>query len=98
MRAIFANGELLATVLKIIDDTPTLKTVIYDGEPDEAVVAKLRAKDGVKVLSLKELTELGKSKGEIKVVKPKRDDVCCVMYTSVRPLCPHNIPISIAFD
>lgn len=92
VRAIFANGELLATVLKIIDDTPTLKTVIYDGEPDEAVVAKLRAKDGVKVLSLKELTELGKSKGEIKVVKPKRDDVCCVMYTSVSSLICSDLP------
>jgi long-chain acyl-CoA synthetase len=94
VRAIFANGELLPTVLKIIDNTPTLKTVIYDGEPDASVVAKLQEKEGVKVMSLKELIELGKSKGEIKVVKPKRDDVCCVMYTSGSTGTPKGVVLS----
>lgn len=94
VRAIFANGDLLPMVLKIIDDCPSLQIVIYDGEPSEELLSQLRAKDGVKVLSLKELEALGKSKGEIKVVPPKRSDVCCVMYTSVSLLSFHSPPSS----
>ncbi|KAL7413055.1 long-chain-fatty-acid-CoA-ligase [Mrakia frigida] len=94
VRAIFANGDLLPMVVKIIDDCPSLKIVIYDGEPSEDILAELRAKDGVKVLSLKELEALGKSKGAIKAVPPKRSDVCCVMYTSGSTGTPKGVTLS----
>lgn len=72
-------------VVKIIDDCPTLKVVIYDGEPSAESLDQIKAKEGVRVMSLKELEDLGRSKGKVKVVAPKRNDVCCVMYTSVSP-------------
>lgn len=80
VEAIFTNGDLLSTLLKILPSCPSLKHVIYNGEAKPEVLEKLRAQIG-SVLSLKELKALGRQH-PTPPVKPKKEDICCIMYTS----------------
>jgi long-chain acyl-CoA synthetase len=72
-------------VAKVIAEVPSLRVVIYDGQPPEALVTKIKSsREGVTVLSLDALRELGR---ELPVEAtesriPSSDDVACIMYTS----------------
>lgn len=80
----FTNADLLPTLLKVLNECPKLNLIIYDGEPKSDVLDKVKGvREGIKLLTIGELEELGKAKGEIQSVPPKREDTCCVMYTSV---------------
>ncbi|KAJ3051855.1 long-chain fatty acid-CoA ligase, partial [Rhizophlyctis rosea] len=79
---IVTNDGLLSMIQKIAPDVPTLKRVIYDGKPDEAVVAKLKASHAhLEFYTLDEVRGLGKE-NPLPHVVPKPQDVCCIMYTS----------------
>lgn len=91
---IFSNGELLGTVLKILPDCPSLKIIVYDGEPPANVLAELKAKEGIRVVSLDEVEKLGADKGEVKSVPPKRDDIAAVMYTSGSTGTPKGVVLT----
>jgi long-chain acyl-CoA synthetase len=80
VEAIFTNGDLLSTLLKILPSCPSLKHVIYNGEAKQEVLEKVRAQIG-SVLSLRELKALGRQ-NPTPPVKPKGEDICCIMYTS----------------
>ena len=82
---IFTNTDLLPVVAKVIAAVPSLRVVIYDGQPQESVLSKITSsREGVTVLSLDALRELGRGQplesmeGRI----PSSDDVACIMYTS----------------
>ena len=61
--AIFTNAELLPVVSKVVGNVSSLRLVIYDGKADDALVDKIRgAREGVKVLTLDELREIGRTK------------------------------------
>lgn len=91
----FTNAELLPTLVQVLGDCPKLNSIIYDGEPKGDIVAKLQAvREGVKLITIAELEALGRNQSEIKVVPPKRDDTCCVMYTSVRVLLRGGMKVS----
>lgn len=75
----------MPVVAKVIGEVPSLRVVIYDGQPPEEVLSKIRnSREGVTVLSLDALRELGRDlppeAAESRV--PSRDDVACIMYTS----------------
>jgi long-chain acyl-CoA synthetase len=72
-------------VAKVIAEVPSLRVVIYDGQPQESVLSKIKSsREGVTVLSLDALRELGRQQpaesSESRV--PSGDDVACIMYTS----------------
>ncbi|KAI9455375.1 long-chain-fatty-acid-CoA-ligase [Russula earlei] len=82
---VFTNAELLPTVAKVVREVPSLRIVIYDGQASDAVLSKITsAREGVTVLSLDALRELGREQPsdiwESRV--PSSDDVACIMYTS----------------
>ncbi|KIM26596.1 hypothetical protein M408DRAFT_25303 [Serendipita vermifera MAFF 305830] len=85
---VFTNAELLPVVTNVIANTPTVRTIIYDGKPSTAVLDKLKdaaakCHHEVKILSIEELQALGKGKPDIPAErKPKAEDTCCIMYTS----------------
>ena len=82
----FTNADLLHTVAAAIGDTPTVRVVIYDGELDEksqGVPDKIKAvREGITVISIDELREIGKANPSEPDV-PKPDDLACIMYTCV---------------
>ncbi len=70
---------------KVIGEVPSLRVVIYDGQPPEEVLSKIKgSREGVTVLSLDALRELGRElppeAAESRI--PSGDDVACIMYTS----------------
>lgn len=83
---VFTDSTLLRTLADAVKNTPTVRVVVYDGElkgkdqslPEE--IAKVR--EGMRVVSLKELRDIGKSKPK-DPEKPKPQDTACIMYTSV---------------
>ncbi|EGG11621.1 uncharacterized protein MELLADRAFT_102462 [Melampsora larici-populina 98AG31] len=79
---LFTNSNLLTTLASVIDKTPTLKYVIYDGESNEKAMSKIQElRPDVRVLSYDELRELG-TKNEHPTVKADPEDIACIMYTS----------------
>ena len=70
---------------KVIAEVPSLRVVIYDGQPPESVIAKITsAREGVAVHSLDALRELGREQpiDSADSRLPSGDDVACIMYTS----------------
>ena len=73
---------------KVINEVPSLRVVIYDGQPPESVLSKITSsREGVTVLSLdalRRLRELGREQPleSIESRLPSDDDVACIMYTS----------------
>jgi long-chain acyl-CoA synthetase len=82
---VFTNAELLPVLAKVIGQVPSLRVVLYDGEPSESVLSKIKgAREGLTVLSLDALRKLGREQpaetAESRI--PSSDDVACIMYTS----------------
>ena len=82
---IFTNANLLPVVAKVIGEVPSLRVVIYDGQPPEEVLSNIKnSREGVTVLSLDALRKLGHElppeAAESRI--PSSDDVACIMYTS----------------
>ncbi|KAI0041666.1 acetyl-CoA synthetase-like protein [Auriscalpium vulgare] len=83
--AVFTNGELLPTLASVIGNVPTVRVIIYDGKAKQATIDTIKEKRaGVRVLSLDEVRQLGRSKPlELATSRlPSPDDVACIMYTS----------------
>ena len=85
VQALFTNAEHLPVLEKIIDQTPLLRTVIYDGEPDLAVVQSierhLQGRPNARVVRFDEVIQLG-LQNPVPRVKTTEQDVACIMYTS----------------
>jgi len=75
----------LPVLAKVIGEVPSIRVVIYDGQPSESVLSKIKGtREGLAVYSLDALRELGRQQPlELAESRtPSSDDVACIMYTS----------------
>lgn len=85
---VFTNAAQLGVLEQVIDKTPLVRVVIYDGEADPEVLDRLKQKmqgrSQVHLVRFDEVLKLGARNGaqRHKPHEVKKDDVACIMYTS----------------
>ncbi|CAO3700481.1 unnamed protein product [Rhizopus stolonifer] len=78
----FINSDQLPLVHKILSGCPTVKTIIYRGQAKPEHIQQLQSVLQIDhILSYEELFLLGQA-NPVDVVKPKSEELCCIMYTS----------------
>lgn len=94
---LFTNAELLPTLQRVLARTPSVKFVIFDGEPTQALMDSLHAvRDSIQVFSLDKIRELGKALAEdvLDARRPTKEDTALIMYTSGSTGAPKGVCIS----
>ncbi|KAF7307833.1 Long-chain-fatty-acid-CoA ligase [Mycena kentingensis (nom. inval.)] len=57
---LFTNAELLPTLLKVLPNTPTVKFIVFDGEPSDKTLASIaESRPDIRILSITELRTKG---------------------------------------
>ncbi|KAF5349567.1 hypothetical protein D9756_008824 [Leucocoprinus leucothites] len=94
---LFTNADLLPTVVKVLPRTPTVKFIIYDGEPEQELLDKIHSVRGdVKAIHIDNLLATGKdiNVSTIQNRRPTPDTLACIMYTSGSTGTPKGVCLS----
>ncbi|ORX56993.1 acetyl-CoA synthetase-like protein [Hesseltinella vesiculosa] len=82
VEAIFTSVDLLPVVARAAKKCPTLKVVVYSGEPNATLAETIKQDGQVQdVLTMDALIQLGKDFPK-EPRRPEPEDLCCIMYTS----------------
>lgn len=85
VQGLFTNAPQLSVLEKVIERTHLLRVVIYDGEADQNVLEKIRAKmqnrPNPVLIHYDDFIKLGEQ-SRAEPAQVKSDDVACIMYTS----------------
>ncbi|GAB4818389.1 hypothetical protein N2152v2_005435 [Parachlorella kessleri] len=87
------EASKLKAFVQVVDSVKDrVKTLVYIGKGDEALLQKARGA-GLKVYSFGEFLELGKGR-PVEPKPPKPDDLCCIMYTSGTTGAPKGVELT----
>lgn len=91
----FTNAAQLHVVDSVVENTPLLRVVIYDGEADpkvlESVRAKLSTRPNAHLVTFDEVLKLGAQHSNSAPVQVNPDDIACIMYTSGSTGAPKGV-------
>lgn len=97
-RAVFTDSMLLPRLIAPLKETTSIKYVIYSDTlnpndkrqngkmykiPSDAIQEIKKCRPDIKFFSYDEILKMGqKAKGKLEIMKPKPEDLSCIMYTS----------------